>query len=448
MRTAVQWLCALSLFVGCSQAPEMRGKIAGLSGIVEQAERNGAIRCAPRELAVAKSQLEFASLELDQGFISKAQNHLSKAEPNAHAALAQSPPEECADQGPDRDGDGYPDLTDKCPDKPELFQGFQDEDGCPDDPDTDGDGIGDSKDSCVLEAEDRDNYLDNDGCPRWTTIWMGSWTRPTSARSSRKIRTATRTRTAAPDLDNDKDGVVDVKDQCPNEVGSPTQEPIGCPGNGLVIVTECEVKITQQIHFEFNKDKIRPESFPVLDAVVDALQRNPAIKIEVQGHTDNKGAATYNKNLSNRRAASVMKYLSSHGVDAQRLASHGYGFERPFGGQLHRGQSRPQPSRAVRTHRGRQRRLPEAGWRLVTRCAEQHHHYFPPATERVRFHPSTDYEELTCIVACRSVCSASCSRWLSRHPLSSRATTPRTRRSTKPSTSTTSPPTSTKPRGC
>jgi OOP family OmpA-OmpF porin len=102
------------------------------------------------------------------------------------------------------------------------------------------------------------------------------------------------------------------------------------PTSSLVVVTDCEVKITQQIHFEFNKDKIRPESFPVLDAVVEALQKLPAIKIEVQGHTDNKGTAAYNKNLSDRRAKSVMKYLLEHGVEIGRLASHGYGFERPL----------------------------------------------------------------------------------------------------------------------
>jgi outer membrane protein OmpA-like peptidoglycan-associated protein len=50
----------------------------------------------------------------------------------------------------------------------------------------------------------------------------------------------------------------------------------------------------------------------------------------VQGHTDNKGAAAYNKNLSDRRAKSVMKYLFEHGVETSRLASHGYGFERPL----------------------------------------------------------------------------------------------------------------------
>ena len=97
-----------------------------------------------------------------------------------------------------------------------------------------------------------------------------------------------------------------------------------------MVVTDCEVKITQQIHFEFNKDKIRPESFPVLDAVVEVMQKNPEIKLEVQGHTDNKGSSKYNKDLSNRRAHSVMKYLVSHGVEMSRLTSHGYGFERPL----------------------------------------------------------------------------------------------------------------------
>jgi outer membrane protein OmpA-like peptidoglycan-associated protein len=336
MKAALSWLCVLSALVGCSQAPEMRGKIAGLSDIVEQAERNGAVRCAPRELAVAKSQLEFATLELDQGFISKARNHLWKAGPNAHAAYFLSPPQYCAERGfvearpGDRDGDGYMDPQDKCPDKPENFQGFEDGDGCPDDADTDGDGVADLKDSCVLEPEDKDTYLDEDGCPELDNdldlIADATDKCPLEAEDPDSYEDED----GCPDLDNDKDTVADVKDQCPNEIGSTSQEPLGCPTNSLVVVTDCEVKITQQIHFEFNKDKIRPESFPVLDAVVDALQKNPPIKIEVQGHTDNKGAAAYNKNLSDRRANSVMKYLVSHGIEMGRLTAHGYGFERPL----------------------------------------------------------------------------------------------------------------------
>jgi OmpA-OmpF porin, OOP family len=311
MKAAIGWLCAASMLLGCSQSPALRGKIAGLSDIVEQAERNGAIRCAPRELAVAKSQLEFASLELDQGFISKARNHLWKAEPNAHAAYFLSPPQYCAERGfvevvkppppppedPDTDGDGIKDTPDSCVTDPEDKDGYLDEDGCPE-VDNDLDTLLDGTDKCPLEAEDPDGYEDDDGCP---------------------------------DPDNDKDTVPDVKDQCPNEIGSTSQEPLGCPVKpALVVVTDCEVKITQQIHFEFNKDVIRPESFPVLDAVVEALQKNPSIKIEVQGHTDNKGTAAYNKNLSDRRSKSVMKYLVSHGVEMSRLTSHGYGFERPL----------------------------------------------------------------------------------------------------------------------
>jgi OOP family OmpA-OmpF porin len=340
MKAVFAGVCALSLFIGCSQGPQLRGKIAGLTDIVEQAERNGAIRCAPRELAVAKSQLQFASLELDQGFITKANAHLWKAEPNAHAAYFLSPPQYCAERGfvevakpapGDRDGDGYLDPKDKCPDQPEVFQGFEDEDGCPDDPDTDGDGITDSKDSCVLDPEDKDNYLDDDGCPEPDNDLDGIADATDKCPLDAEDPDGFEDDDGCPDPDNDKDTVADVKDQCPNEIGSTSQEPLGCPTKpALVVVTDCEVKITQQIHFEFNKDKIRPESFPVLDAVVEALQKIQSIKIEVQGHTDNKGAAAYNKNLSDRRAKSVMKYLLEHGIEISRLASHGYGFERPL----------------------------------------------------------------------------------------------------------------------
>jgi len=294
------------LAVGCAQAPKMRGQIAGLEKIVEQAERNGAMRCAPRELATARSQLRFATLELDQGFVSKAQSHLWKAAPNAQAALDMSPPQYCAERAfvdtiapadPDTDGDGLVDSIDACIIEPEDRDTYLDDDGCPE-VDNDLDTLLDSTDKCPNEPEDPDGFEDEDGCP---------------------------------DPDNDKDTVVDVKDQCPNEPGSTDQEPLGCPVKpSLVVVTDCEVKITQQIHFEYNKDKIRPESFPILDAVVEVLAKNGDIKLEVQGHTDNRGGAKYNKDLSNRRAGSVRKYLIAHGVATERLTSIGYGFDRPL----------------------------------------------------------------------------------------------------------------------
>src|SRR3954466_11480467 len=130
--------CALAVLLAfplvltqCTRSSELRGQIAGLEKIVAQAEQNGAMRCAPRELAIARSQLEFATIELDQGFVSKAQAHLANAEPNARAAELLSPAEHCSGHPGDRDGDGYADPVDQCPNKPENYNGYQDEDGCP-----------------------------------------------------------------------------------------------------------------------------------------------------------------------------------------------------------------------------------------------------------------------------------------------------------------------------
>ena len=65
---------------------------------------------------------------------------------------------------PDNDGDGIPDVRDKCPNEAEDKDGFQDEDGCFD-PDNDGDGIPDLIDQCVMEPETINGYQDDDGCP-------------------------------------------------------------------------------------------------------------------------------------------------------------------------------------------------------------------------------------------------------------------------------------------
>jgi OmpA-OmpF porin, OOP family len=328
----------------CSQVPQMRGQIEGLTQVADQAERNGAMRCAPRELALAKSHLKFASIELDQGFFPRAQDHLQIAEANAHAAYDLSPPQKCSERGfveeppppGDRDGDGIPDNLDKCPDEPENYNGFEDADGCPDDPDTDGDGIPDSRDQCVLIPEDKDGYQDSDGCPDrdndLDTIPDEKDKDPVTGKSCAnepEDPDGFEDADGCPDPDNDKDTVLDLDDQCPNEPGPVDNK--GCPKKpSLVVVTDTEIKILQQIHFQFDKDKIRPESFKILDAVVEALHSYPKIKIEIQGHTDNKGSPVYNKALSERRAAAVRKYLTSKGVDSDRLTSHGYGMERPI----------------------------------------------------------------------------------------------------------------------
>ena len=343
-------LLSVLLLTACAETSRLRGQISGLEKIAEQAERNGAVRCAPRELAIAKSQLVFAATELDQGFVSKAKKHLGMAEPNAHAALFLSPPEYCAERAfveaaapppppppppkpapGDKDGDGYLDPDDTCPDEPENYNGFKDEDGCPDDPDTDGDGLTDSVDSCVLEAEDADGYLDEDGCPELDNDMDSILDRDDKCINEPEDPDGYEDADGCPDPDNDKDTVPDLIDECPNTIGSSTKKPLGCPAKpALVVVTDCEVKITQQIHFEYNKAKIRTESHPVLDAVLEVLETNPDIKLEVQGHTDNRGTSAYNKRLSGQRADAVRKYLVARGVSPSRLQSEGYGFDRPI----------------------------------------------------------------------------------------------------------------------
>ena len=122
-----------------------------------------------------------------------------------------------------------------------------------------------------------------------------------------------------------------MDDLCPNEPGPADKDPKGCPEKpSLAIVTESEIKISQQIHFEYNKAIIRPESFPIVDAVAEILVKYPDLKLEIQGHTDNHGGIDYNKRLSDQRAASVVKYLVGHGIAPNRLTSHGYGLERPL----------------------------------------------------------------------------------------------------------------------
>lgn len=324
----------------CQKAPELRGRIAGVKDSYERAERDGARRCAPRELALAHAYSEFAELELDKGSLNRAEAMVERAELNAKAAALQSPPEFCsgaprptkpvAAPG-DADGDGYLDPDDRCPKDPENFNGFEDEDGCPDDPDTDGDGRADSVDACPLEPEDADGYLDEDGCPEpdndLDTILDATDQCPLEAEDPDGYED----HDGCPEPDNDRDEVLDGVDECPLTPGEKTGSPLGCPRKpALVVVTDCEVKITQQIHFQTAKAVIQKDSFPILDAVVDVLTKNSSIRLEIQGHTDDKGSDAYNKKLSHQRAEAVRKYLVSHGVEPGRLEFHGYGEERPL----------------------------------------------------------------------------------------------------------------------
>lgn len=319
----------------CAAGPVTRGKIAGVEDTVKKADANGARKCAPRELALARSHLEFAKTRLDQGRLSEAQAQLDIAMPNAKAAFDLSPPDRCGTEAEpnlaregDRDGDGIADSFDSCPEQRETYNGFEDLDGCPDDPDQDKDGIADSKDACMLEAEDKDGYLDEDGCPDIDNDADGVPDTTDKCPNEPEDPDGYQDEDGCPEPDNDSDTVLDVDDICPNTPGQPGGARNGCPA--LVVVTAKEIRITQQIQFDTAKATIKPVSFPILDAVYDVLQANPKISLEVQGHTDNVGAAALNMKLSQQRADSVKEYLQKKGIAGDRLVAKGYGMTQPL----------------------------------------------------------------------------------------------------------------------
>jgi OOP family OmpA-OmpF porin len=198
----------------------------------------------------------------------------------------------------DTDHDGIPDDIDACPNDPEDHLGDDPNDGCPLPPDRDHDGIPDQYDKCPDVPEDKDGIEDADGCP---------------------------------EDDADHDGIPDTVDACPKEPGLPNPDPKknGCPQ--FIKVEGSIVHILQQVHFATASTTILPDSFPMLQEIANLLKANPAIKrMSIDGHTDNRGAAEYNMTLSQGRAASVLTWLTQHGVEAGRLESHGYGLTKPI----------------------------------------------------------------------------------------------------------------------
>jgi len=118
-------------------------------------------------------------------------------------------------------------------------------------------------------------------------------------------------------VDSDADGVCDDQDKCP-----------GTPAGAKVNEQGCWV--ISDVLFDFDKADIKPEAASILDDCVTVLKNNPKVKIQIQGHTDNRGTETYNMHLSQRRAQAVKQYFVKHGISANMLTTAGYGLSQPI----------------------------------------------------------------------------------------------------------------------
>jgi outer membrane protein OmpA-like peptidoglycan-associated protein len=237
----------------------------------------------------------------------------------------------CPPPPPDRDRDGIVDAEDACPDVGGVKTSDPKTNGCP--LDSDKDGIPDSLDACPQVAGVASSDAKKNGCPPDTdSDGDGILDSEDACPSVPGIRTADKTTNGCPDPDRDKDSVPNDQDACPDEPGPRDSDPKknGCP---KAFVRGGEIKILEQVRFKTGSAEIDKgkENDDVLQAVLDVLTKHPEIKkVRIEGHTDDRGNAGMNKKLSKDRAASVVKWLTQHGIEAVRLSSNGFGQEQPI----------------------------------------------------------------------------------------------------------------------
>lgn len=345
-------LALLGGVLGCSVGSALKGQSETIQEITDRIHPR-AYLCAPYDLAVAQSQVTFARDELDKGNFMRARDHLRLADKHATLANERSKSDACIPptygdvevevakpvevkklepKPTDRDGDGILDKDDQCPDEPEDFDGFQDEDGCPD-LDNDGDGIPDQQDACPNVPEDPDGYLDEDGCPDLDNDGDGILDTVDKCPNSPEDYDGFQDDDGCPDEDNDGDGILDVNDLCPleKETYNGYKDEDGCPDKPpLAQIEGDQIRLNQKVFFKTAKSTILDQSLPLLNDVAAILNENQSINIRIEGHTDSRGSARSNQKLSDARAASVRRYLMGQGIDGSRMESVGFGEERPI----------------------------------------------------------------------------------------------------------------------
>jgi OmpA-OmpF porin, OOP family len=112
---------------------------------------------------------------------------------------------------------------------------------------------------------------------------------------------------------------------------APTPAPAAEPPKSTVTVKDGRLGVPGNIVYETGKAVIKPESEPTLNALKDFMEQNKNFtRIRVEGHTDNVGKSPANLQLSQDRAAAVVKWLSEHGINKDRCLAVGFGDAKPI----------------------------------------------------------------------------------------------------------------------
>lgn len=126
--------------------------------------------------------------------------------------------------------------------------------------------------------------------------------------------------------DTDKDGIVDTKDQCPN-----TKAGAKVGADGCYVVLKEAVSVSLNVNFASNSDRMLEDADAEIQKLASFLVQYPETNVSIEGHTDSSGAAGYNKSLSLKRAQAVGNALvNQFDIDASRVKTFGYGEEQPI----------------------------------------------------------------------------------------------------------------------
>ncbi|WP_444994670.1 OmpA family protein [Aliikangiella sp. IMCC44359] len=173
---------------------------------------------------------------------------------------------------------------------------------------------------------------------------------------SKRTATVVQQPVATKPQDSDNDGVININDQCPNTAANVEVDSIGCEldsdqdgvvnshdqclqtpagakvdANGCRVILTEDVSIKLNVQFANNSNAISGEYNDEINKVAEFMRQYPDTNVTIEGHTDSRGSAKYNQQLSQKRAEAVMNYLVNNlSVSADRISAIGKGEESPI----------------------------------------------------------------------------------------------------------------------